>query len=67
MKPGTDGYISVDAIKMHNLLKLKTLGIRSLDSREISNKLYFRIREGVEEKEGASIDQSIILDYISPS
>ena len=23
--------------------------------------------EGVEEKEGASIDQSIILDYLSPS
>ena len=51
-------------IKMHNLLKLTcnylTLGIRPLDSREISNELYFRIREGVEEKEGASIDQSII-------
>ena len=50
-------------IKMHKLVEAYnylTLGIRPLDSREISNELYFRIREGVEEKEGASIDQSII-------
>ena len=64
MKPGTDGYIYVDAfdetnknVEAYNYL---TLGIRPLDSREISNERYFRIREGVEEKEGASIDQSII-------
>ena len=44
-----------------------TLGIRSLDSQERSNELYFRIWKGVEEKEGASIDQSIILDYLCES
>ena len=40
---------------------------RSLESRGISNELYFGIKEGVEEKEGASIDQSIILDYLGQS
>ena len=58
---------------MHNLLKLTFTRLsvivtgRSLDSREISIELYFRIREGVEEKDGARIDQSIILDYLSQS
>ena len=58
---------------MHNLLKLTFTRLsvivtgRSLNSREISTELYFRIREGVDEKEGASIDQSIILDYLSQS
>ena len=37
------------------------------DSRVISNELYFWIGEEVEEKKGASIDQSIILDYLSQS
>ena len=58
---------------MHNLLKLTFTRLsvivtgRSLDSREISIELYFGIREGVDEKEGASIDQSIILDHLSQS
>ena len=45
MKPGTDGYIYVDAfdetnknVEAYNYL---TLGIRPLDSREISNAIIF--------------------------
>ena len=41
---------------------------RSLNSREISSRhdeLYPRIREGFEEKDVASTDQSVILDYLN--
>ena len=69
MKPGTDGYFWQNKYKCITWIveAYNYLGIRSLDSRGISNELYFRIREGVEEKEGASIDQSIILDYLCQS
>ena len=51
---------NAELVEAYNYL---TLGIRSLGSQERSNELYFRIWEGVEEKEGTSIDKSIILDY----
>jgi len=41
---------------------------RSLNSREIISRheeLYPRIREGFEEKESASTDQSVIMDYLN--
>ena len=41
---------------------------RSLNAREINsrhNEQYSRIREGFEEKEDASIDQTVILDYLN--
>jgi len=41
---------------------------RTLNSREISSRheeLYPRIRKGFKEKEGASTDQSVIMDYLN--
>ena len=41
---------------------------RSLNSREIRSRqdeLYSRLKEGFEEREGASTDQSVMLEYLN--